>query len=176
MKLSRKEIIERRSIFIIDDYYRHNELKKDILTYLLVSPDKHNKKTYVKAKMTDWSITSPEIEILKKEIINNCIHEYDHRGVVKEVVVQDFWGNVYEKGDYASPHHHLPSMYSFVYFLKSKPNYSPLVFGDRFWNRKSIKPKEGRFVIFPCSTDHSVPKHKHKEKRVTLSGNINFIL
>ena len=35
----------------------------------------------------------------------------------------------------------------------------------------NVRPKEGRYIIFPSYLIHSVPKHRSKHERVTLSGN-----
>ena len=89
----------------------------------------------------------------------------------KEMVLRwkDFWGNVYRKGDYTQIHHHKPSVFSFVYFLKTKWYNSSLVFSD---SGQKVRPKEGRYVIFSAQTFHHVPKHKFKETRITLAANI----
>ena len=85
------------------------------------------------------------------------------------VKVKNFWGNVYEKGDYAQSHCHKPNDFSFAYFVKSKWYYSPLVFSD---SGKRVRPKEGRFVAFPAYLLHHVPKHRYNDTRITLSGNL----
>ena len=85
--------------------------------------------------------------------------------------IESFWGNVYRKGDYAQSHCHKPSNFSFAYFVKSKWYDSPLIFND---SGKRIRPKEGRYVIFPSYLLHSVPKHRYNHERITLSGNYNI--
>ena len=57
------------------DYPNHKELKNEILSRVESSPDFMNKRTNVKATMTDWNITSPEIEKLKL-YIGEAIHNY----------------------------------------------------------------------------------------------------
>ena len=81
----------------------------------------------------------------------------------------DFWGNVYRQGEYTQTHEHVPSTFSFVYFLKTKWYHSPLVFT---YSGKKIRPKGGRYVLFPSHIMHHVPIHRFKETRITLSGNI----
>ena len=80
----------------------------------------------------------------------------------------DFWVNVYSKGEYAVPHAHEPALYSFAYFLNSKWYDSPLIFSD---SGKKIRPKEGKFVVFPSYLKHHVPKHRYDHNRITISGN-----
>ena len=89
----------------------------------------------------------------------------------------DCWGNIYRKGDYTIKHAHLPSQYSWVYFLKSKSNYSPLLFDYLDQKKRRIKsfkvlPIESRIVLFPSFLHHRVPVHIHDETRITISGNI----
>ena len=42
-------------------------------------------------------------------------------------------------------------------------------FENIFWDNPDI---EGTFVIFPSHLNHLVPKHRYRETRITLSGNI----
>ena len=84
-----------------------------------------------------------------------------------------FWGNVYNKGDHALSHDHKPSTYSFSYFVKAKWYDSPLVFDV---GGEKIRPKEGRYIIFPSYLMHSVPKHRYNHNRITLSGNYRLKL
>ena len=90
----------------------------------------------------------------------------------KRLKVDNFWANVYKKGDYATSHSHKPHDFSFAYFVKAKWYDSPLVFTD---SGKRIRPKEGRFVCFPAYLKHHVPKHRYRDERITLSGNISTI-
>ena len=82
--------------------------------------------------------------------------------------VTGIWGNLYRKGDYAQSHSHKSFDYSFAYFVKAKWYDSPLIFDD---SGKRIRPKEGRYVIFPGYLSHNVPKNRYNHERVTLSGN-----
>jgi hypothetical protein len=66
---------------------------------------------------------------------------------------------------------HKPHDFSFAYFVKAKWYYSPLVFTD---SGKRIRPKEGRYVIFPAYLKHHVPKHRYNDTRITLSGNLSI--
>ena len=158
----------------IGEYPFHKELKEELLPLLENYPDEMGRKTNVKATMTkyDWDPKSDRLERLKNNILEfvnyNCSFS---RGDNKPVryFINDFWGNIYRKGDYTREHHHRPNIFSFVYFLKSKWYHSPLVFSD---SGKKIRPTEGTFVIFPSHVKHLVPKHRYRETRITLSGNI----
>ena len=137
--------------------------------------DRQNRTTNVQATMTEWEWDPPVPRLKRlKECIMEDIHSYsDCKCIGNELPLtlrfHNFFGNIYREGDYTIKHNHIPFYYSMVYFLKSKMNYSPLIFtqyGER------IKPKEGRYVIFPSHLWHHVPKHKFKETRITLAANI----
>ena len=80
------------------------------------------------------------------------------------------WLARYNKGDYTESHDHNPATLSFVYFVKSPPGSSPLVFTS---SGKKIKSEEGKVVIFPGTVWHHVPKNKC-DGRMTYAGNIGL--
>ena len=162
----------------IGEYPLHKQLKDELVPLLEKYPDQHDRKTNVRATMTEWD-WNPESVRLKRlknnilEFVNYNSNIYSVRSVEDaynpRYLFNDFWGNVYRKGDYTDVHKHLPNVFSCVYFLKSKWYHSPLVFSD---SGKKIRPTEGTFVIFPSHLKHFVPKHRYRETRITLSGNI----
>tara|TARA_A100001011_G_C14199209_1_gene794906 strand:- start:653 stop:1225 length:573 start_codon:yes stop_codon:yes gene_type:complete len=95
------------------------------------------------------------------------------------------WFNIYNKGDYQEVHQHYGFVISAVYFLKSNPDYSPLIFKSLFIDQLNIrktnrlgnnydivyKAKPGRLVVFRSFLPHCVGKHKDNEKRITLAYN-----
>ena len=171
----RKIRVKNYSDVYIGEYPFHKELKDELVPLLENYPDKQGRQTNVVATMTEWN-WNPENDRLKR--LKNNITEftnYNHafrRGSNSEkdrYFMIDFWGNIYRKGDYTKPHTHRPEVFSCVYFLKSKWYHSPLVFSD---SGKKIRPKEGTFVIFPSHLRHLVPKHRYRDTRITLSGNI----
>ena len=147
---------------IIDGYVGHWSLKRDLVRFLQNHCDAQNRETNVKATMTDWMMNknSQPVDELKKFMLSstNCNS------------VAAFWGNIYRKGDYTIKHDHIPHKYSVVYFLKSEPNFSPLIFDDE---PSIVKPLEGRMVIFPGTLRHSVPVHFSDETRITLAANVD---
>ena len=179
-------VLSNQNVFYDDDYNRHEQLKDDLLEFLENHEDVQQRKTNVKATATDWNmkIDSRELDIFKAGVLDfmlsipfdtgGCLGHYQDRRKFKLI---DCWGNIYRKGDYTVDHAHLPSQYSWVYFLKSKPNYSPLLFD--YWDQKKRKmksvkilPIESRIVVFPSCLHHRVPVHIHDETRITISGNI----
>ena len=160
----------------IGEYPLHKQLKDELVPLLEKYPDQHDRKTNVKATMTewDWNPENDRLNRLKNNIIEftnyNCAFmKGDSNRKNERYFMMDFWGNIYRKGDYTKSHCHRPQSFSCVYFLKSKWYHSPLVFSD---SGKKIRPTEGTFVIFPSHLKHFVPKHRYRETRITLSGNI----
>ena len=162
----------------IGEYPFHKQLKDELVPLLEKYPDKQGRRTNEIATMTEWD-WNPENVRLKRlknnilEFVNYNCNFYSVRSIEDadnpRYSMNDFWGNVYRKGDYTDVHKHLPNVFSCVYFLKSKWYHSPLVFSD---SGKKIRPTEGTFVIFPSHLKHFVPKHRYRETRITLSGNI----
>ena len=153
---------------LILDYPNHKELKEEILPVLKNYKDVQNKETNVKATMTEWHISSLQIEYLKMFTLSHANKFLWHNPNCQFL---DFWANIYRKGEYAIWHDHVPDHLAMVYFLKSKRYYSPLCF-QSFGFNKRIFPKEGRLVIFPAHLKHNVPEHKYNGTRITLAGNI----
>ena len=171
------KIVADHKIFVFDNYPRQNLLLRDLGDYFENYKDCQNRRTNVKATMTEWRLDIPSQEYihLKNTIVS----------LVKDLnlywsspfEIKTIWANIYRKGDFTQSHDHDPSRYSFVYFLKSKPNSSPLMFESIDLKKKRkkkevVKPIEGRLVIFPGFSKHWVPVHIHDETRITISGNL----
>jgi len=153
---------------LVLDYPNHKELKKELISVLENYKDVQNKETNVKATMTEWNISSAQIEYLKMFVLSHANKMLWHNPSCQ---YQEFWANIYRKGDHAIWHSHVPDHLAMVYFLKSKRYYSPLCF-QSFGFNKRIFPKEGRLVIFPAHLKHKVPKHKYNGTRITLAANM----
>ena len=81
----------------------------------------------------------------------------------------EMWFAKYDKGDYATEHHHLPcALFSFVYFINCPRGSSPLIFKE---SGKRIKAEEGKVVVFSSNLKHYVPKNRC-ENRLVLAGNM----
>ena len=165
----------------IGEYPLHKQLKDELVPLLEKYPDKQGRRTNVIATMTEWDWNPENVRLkkLKNTIIEFVNYNFDN-GEVRCIgdtrraryFINDFWGNIYRKGDYTKKHKHLPNIFSCVYFLKSKWYHSPFVFSD---SGKKIRPTEGTFVIFPSHIDHFVPIHQYHETRITLSGNMRIM-
>ena len=159
---------------IVGDYQFADKVKDQVFSALKVSAPISKDNTNVKAFHTEWNWQPDNITFRNlKSYIREQIETHWRPGSQSDgrrrwIHLNNFWANVYSKGEYAKPHCHRPNDFSFAYFVKAKWYDSPLVFTD---TGVSIRPKEGRFVIFPAYLQHHVPKHRFNETRVTLSGN-----
>ena len=166
--------VKHNTQILIGDYQFPGMIKSEFLSLIgTTSPYANSIPTVV----TGWN-WEPDNEKFNnlKECILNALETTFKPGLRVDgssipLQCEDFWANVYEKGDHIPPHNHRPSTYSFVYFVKAKWYHAPFVFTD---SGKRIRPKEGRFVIFPSMVDHHVPKHRYKDTRITLSGNFKI--
>lgn len=155
-------------------YTRHEELKKNICDDLLNYADKQGHLTNVKATMTEWNITSPEIEILKDSIINS-LKDFPlelNWGPPGEFDVANIWGNIYRDGEETIFHEHQPEDLTMVYFLKCREGDAPLIFEG---SDEYVPPVEGVMAIFPAYIKHGVPKHTSENIRITLAADINRV-
>ena len=164
----------------IGEYPLHKQLKDELVPLLEKYPDKQGRQTNVIATMTEWNWNTENVRLKRlknniTEFINYNCNYYPVRSVEdsrsSRYYMHDFWGNIYRKGDYTKKHRHLPNIFSCVYFLKSKWYHSPLVFSD---SGQKIRPIEGTFVVFPSHLKHLVPKHRYRDTRITLSGNLKI--
>ena len=157
----------------VADYPFHKELKEEIVPLLEKYPDQPNINSNVKATHTewDWGRDIASVKKFRKYILNEVPIPISRGGATYSLYCRDFWGNIYRKNDYTDDHNHSPYYMSFVYFLKATWYNSSLVFTH--YGQK-IRPREGKYVIFPSHLQHHVPKHRFRKSRITLSGNLNF--
>jgi len=105
--------------------------------------------------------------------------------------MQEPWMNVYEKGHYQEPHHHIDgqSNLSWCYFHKLPENSGEFGFWNEMYRSYAAttpmitigsdiaewqypEVEEGDLLVFPSFLTHQVTYHKSDERRVTVSGNI----
>jgi len=153
---------------LIAKYPYAHKVNSKISEYVLSIGDKQNYSTNVQAEMTDWSITSPEIENLKDWILRNLYSLNPHH-LTCSFSFSCFWGIVMRKNHHARPHNHTPAYYSFVYYTKCSEDSSPLCFVT---SELKIKPEEGKLILFPSHLNHFVPEQKFPDERISLAGNI----
>ena len=123
-----------------------------------------NSDTNVKAYQTAGPIKSHALYVLRKWIKNVIVESK----ILRNPIISDYWLAFYQKGDHTVPHHHLPALYAFNYFIKTPKGSSPFVFTT---SNTIIEPEEGKLVIFPSLLVHHVPPNNCDE-RVVFAGNI----
>jgi len=84
--------------------------------------------------------------------------------------LRDLWGQWYKKGDHQISHSHLPTHWSFVYYVNTPRGSSPMIFTT---SGKRIKAEAGKIVIFPAFLQHYVPEN-NGEGRSVISGNFFY--
>ena len=172
--------VNQKALVLVGDYQFADKVKEQVLSLLKLCNPIPQSQSNVKASIhTEWNWEPDNITFRNlKEFVREEIETHYRPGACSDggrryVRCMDFWANVYEKGDYAQSHCHKPKDFSFAYFVKAKWYDSPLVFTD---SGKRIRPKEGRYVIFPGHLKHYVPKHRYNDTRITISGNFNLTL
>ena len=170
--------VKHRSKIIVGDYQFADSLNEEVLHRLKFA--KNIGHSNVKASLHttwNWAPDNKKFSNFKSFIVSEIEREFSPgkrvggKRYFGEVI--NFWANVYMKGDYAQSHNHRPYFYSFAYFVKANWYDSPLVFD---FGGERVRPKEGRYVIFPAYLQHSVPKHRYNHERITLSGNYQLKL
>ena len=168
--------VKHKADIIKGEYQFADKVKSEVLSLLKVCNPIPQDNSNVKASIhTEWNWEPDNIRFRNlKSFIREEIEKYFKPGSMSgggrpRLICKNFWANVYERGDHAQSHCHKPYDFSFAYFVKSKWYYPPLVFTD---TAKMIRPKEGTFVAFPAYLMHHVPKHRFKDTRITLSGNL----
>ena len=111
-------------------------------------------------------LTSPSLELVYQWIIS-LLFKKNHK-----FYIDQSWMACYKVGGYGISHEHIPSAYSFVYFIRCPKGSSPLVFTT---SNKKIKAEEGKLLIFPGFLEHHIPKNKC-DGRIVLAGNIYFTI
>jgi hypothetical protein len=131
--------------------------------------DNQNRKTNVKAYMTDWFMQR------KYHIFNSvgdiAIKFAEEASPSKvQLELYDIWGAVYKRGDFTKNHDHWPHTWSFSYYVKSDGT-TPIIFPD---SSHSLYPKTNDIVLFPGILRHGVPIHDSDKERIIVSGNLDI--
>ena len=156
---------------VIEKFYRNPSLQKRIANTCRAIGDEQYKKTNVKADMTSWFMheTDKDFEIIANKAIEIA---HDNSPSAVALATYDCWGAV------SKNHDHWPQIWSWVYNVECCDDCAPLVFHDsrddvHSDHAYSLKPKSGRFTMFPGWIKHSVPKHDCDHDRIIVAGNIS---
>ena len=144
-------------------------LNSDLIKIIKKTGDTQNRKTNVKADMTDWFMQR-EYQIFNS--VGDIAIKFAQEASPFEAQFElyDIWGAVYKRNDFTKPHDHWPHPWSFSYYVKSDGT-TPIIFpegGHYFY------PKTNDIIVFPSILRHIVPIHESDEERIIVSGNINI--
>ena len=168
---------------IIEKFYDNPSLQQRIANTCRSIGDEQNRKTNVKANMTNWFMweTNSDFETLSKKATEIAI---DNSPSTATLMTYDCWGAVYKKGDWTKSHDHWPLIWSWVYNVECCNNCAPLVLTRDTTLRipvlevskhvYSLTPRVGKFTMFPGWIQHSVPKHECDHDRIIVAGNIGL--
>lgn len=156
-------------------YYRicdeiPDEVNENIINYIDLVGDVQHHQTNVKAQMTDWDVLHNEdfLKVGKKaaKFAINIARQIWSVGI--NPVLTDVWGMKYKSSEYAIPHDHFPSLFSFAYYI-NPPENSTLSFPEL---NKELKNEHKMLVIFPGNTIHEVKPKEFTGHRYVVSGNM----
>ena len=144
-------------------------LNNDLIKIIKMVGDTQNRKTNVKADMTDWFMQR-EYPIFNS--VGDIAIKFAQEASPCEVQLElcDIWGAIYKRGDFTKAHDHWPHPWSFSYYVKSAGT-TPITFPD---SPCYFYPKTNNMILFPGILRHGVPSHESDEERIIVSGNINI--
>ena len=157
-------------------------LNSDLIKIIKKCGDVQNRRTNVKADMTDWFMQPTQLWGAGVKIEAGKYQEFNSVGDIAIKLAQkaspcevhlelyDIWGVVYKRGDFTKPHDHWPHPWSFSYYVKSDGN-TPIIFPE---GHHYCYPKTNDMVLFPGILRHGVPIHESDEERIIVSGNIDI--
>jgi len=171
----------------------HEHWKTQISNIMLVekNKDKHKYSTQpleecnVKAPRTSWDSHAqyPAVNHISNIIMKTFLPEIwkTEKFKVPGVCIESSWINFYTKNHYAVAHHHRPSIYSIVYFVKVPKNSCKfLVYNekrileselDENKYELTVDAVEGTVIVFHGNVVHSVTPNQSDETRITLAAN-----
>ena len=112
-----------------------------------------------------------------KKLLDNIVKTIKYHTLPKTLIGQydislaSSWGGIYEEQGEANAHSHVPYYYSFVYYLKTTDQSSPMIFQGN--NDLIIPVAEYLLLFFSSEQVHYVPPNKGGD-RVFIAGNVEF--
>ena len=122
----------------------------------------------VTGKHSDFRTKSPNIDVVNSWIISLILR---HKPFLRQMdlINPDNWFVGYDDGDVCKSHDHIPSLYSWSYYINAPEGSAPLIFTT---SDKKVKTETGMAIIFPSNIRHHVPKNNCRD-RMVLVGNVS---
>lgn len=146
-----------------DDLSINEQLIKDFYNE---KPRDKNVSAVQVSRMTKWWVETDAVNTIV-DWVADLISKTNTFAAGHNFTIVSSWFAEYSEGDYTIPHHHFPTQYSFVYYVKTPPNSAPLVLTT---SNTEIPVEEGQVVILPCGIMHHVDKSSINN-RIVLAGN-----
>ena len=153
------------------------KMDKEIKKVIDKQGDRQNKKTNVKAQMTEWNL---ELEPGFKQLANIAINVAKKASSDKyktdiDLRLSNLWGMKYKSEEIAIPHDHWPAPWSFAYYVNAPKDAPGLFFPDMGEQGGERKIEPGLLILFEGHVKHAVRKCKFKGYRYVVSGNLHEI-
>ena len=162
-------ILNEKLQIIIEFHPFYQSLNKRIMEEYLGIGFPNTNKTNVKAKMSHWNLgdldmpSVHDVGVWAINLVQSNWVSCRHGMTMRDICIAS-----YDNEDYAIKHDHIPTCFSFVYYVKCPRGSSPLIFST---SGKRIKAEEGKMVLFPSVMKHEVPRN-NCEDRIVIAGNI----
>ena len=169
-------------------------VQKDIVPYFLSleekdkSPVRYSANGYTSYGVNSDILSLPMLTNLKEyidETIKKCHEESRLDGQPK---LESSWFSIMRKHTYHEEHHHMPSVWSGVYYVQADQTHPGLTFVNRnqktHWPRTGVKEltesnspevtcvaQTGSIIIFPSHMLHTVHQQTADKERIMVSFN-----
>lgn len=167
------------------------------------TPNNHSWKCDVNSTFSlnsNDSVNYYNASLYYKEAYENFVNFLEYNLSEHTYNISKIWYNKYSSKQYQEQHHHLPSTFSGIHYLKLKEGHTYTTFFNPskyeylyedyakelysicnpddimhsfVYRRWSIPVQEGDIIIFPSCFEHAVFPQKLDEERITVSFNLD---
>ena len=159
----------------IEEYFYPLAEKNNPIFQSIISSVKKRNFVRCHAQMTDWNFRSRETDELVSWITdkaqNHMVNPYVEISSPYSLTCSEAWGIICNQGDYLEYHRHDPCMFSFVYYVTSPKDSSPLLFTTSGYE---VNPEPGKVVIFNSRLLHEIPPN-NCNGRYSFVGNLSVV-
>ena len=172
LQIKRKELPLNSVLTTFEVIINDEKMNKDIIKIIDKQGDRQNRKTNVKAQMTEWRMwKEPGFNKLSKIILELSLQASEQKYNRKIIpVITNMWGMKYKSEEIAVTHDHWPSLWSCAYYINPPKEAPGLFFPEANAERKL---QNGLLVMFEGHVKHGVRPSKYKGYRYVVSANIH---